>query len=97
MGCTPTGSRYGLQDAGDGHPGSVQGRICDGEYLAGERRVERDEVAELTHRYVFVVRQLENLDGDLREGGDPQMGPGYRGCLVTLFTHLHGHPFVVQC
>jgi hypothetical protein len=79
------------------YPGGVQGRICDREYFAGERRVERDEVAELTHRYVFVVRQLENADGDLRKGGNPQMGPGYLGCLVTLSTDLHGHPFVVQC
>ena len=82
-------NRYGLQDAGDGHAGGVQCRICDREHFAGERRVKRDEVAELTYRYVFVVRQLENADGDLRKGGNSQVGPGNPGWLVTLSTNLH--------
>src|SRR5271156_6419615 len=79
------GAEYGngLQDAGNWRTGGVPGRICDREDFAGERGVGRDQIAELTHRHILVIRQLKNSDGDLRKRGNPDMSPGDRGRLTT--------------
>ena len=67
----------GLEDALDGVARRIQHGVRDGENLAGKGGIGGDQLAQPAELHVFIRRQLQHLERNLRKRRHSEVGPGH--------------------